>query len=586
MEVLVASGLFLLFAIGIYGTTTLVFKIVYSSRLRILETALISERLEVVRNLPFDNVGIINGVPSGVLPYTTTTVRNGVTFVLITTVRNIDDPFDGTITSTPADTSPADYKLVEISAICQNCRQLNSVILSTRVAPKNLEGASQNGALFIHVFDYNGLNIAGATVSVTNTATNPHTIITDTTDNSGMVQIIGAPTGTQSYHIRVSKAGYSSDYTVSSTAQVPSPVKPPSNVVSQSITEISFQIDVAGALNLNTVNAGCATVASVPLLVHGEKIIGTSPTSYKFSQSITTNGSGNYNFSNMEFDKYLISVLGTTYDIAGSIPMLPVDLTPGLTQNAFLIMRAISGISLLVQVKDAGTGLPLSDAAVRVYNGAGYDQTISTGVGYLRQTDWSGGSGQVNYTDTAKYFSDNGNVNVSSAGDIKLKKAGGDYLNSGWLESSSIDFGAAANYNNIIFSPLSQPSRTGVNPISFQIATANSENPNQWVFLGPNGTSTTYYTATSTNINSVHNGDRYLRYKVFLNTADDSYTPTLSEVSFTYTNSCTPPGQSYFNGLPSGDYTIDVSRTGYSTKSTADTITSTSQILINLSPSQ
>jgi len=286
MEVLVASGLFLLFALGIYGATTLVFKIVYSSRLRILETALISEQLEVVRNLPFDDVGIINGVPAGVLPYTTTTVRNGVIFVLITTVRNIDDPFDGTITSTPADVSPADYKLVEISAICQSCTQINPVILSTRVAPKNLEGASENGALFIHVFDVNGLNVAGAIVDVTNTAANPFTIINDTTDNAGMVQIIGAPTGTQSYHIRVSKSGYSSDYTVSSSAQVPNPVKPPSNVVSQAITEISFQIDQAGALNFSTVNANCAAVASVPLSVHGEKIIGTSPAMQDLFQKI------------------------------------------------------------------------------------------------------------------------------------------------------------------------------------------------------------------------------------------------------------------------------------------------------------
>ena len=586
MEVLVASGLFLLFALGIYGATTLVFKIVYSSRLRILETALISEQLEVVRNLPFDDVGIINGVPAGVLPYTTTTVRNGVIFVLITTVRNIDDPFDGTITSTPADVSPADYKLVEISAICQSCTQINPVILSTRVAPKNLEGASENGALFIHVFDVNGLNVAGAIVDVTNTAANPFTIINDTTDNAGMVQIIGAPTGTQSYHIRVSKSGYSSDYTVSSSAQVPNPVKPPSNVVSQAITEISFQIDQAGALNLSTVNANCAAVASVPLSVHGEKIIGTSPDVYKFSQNITTNGSGNYNLSNVEFDKYYIDVLGTTYDIAGSIPMLPIDMTPGLTQNASIIMQAVDGISLLVQVKDAGTGLPLSDANVRVYNLPSYDQTITTGVGYLRQTDWSEGSGQVNYTDQSKYFNDNGNINVNSEGDMKLKKVSGRYLNSGWLESSSIDFGGAVNYNNIIFSPLSQPEQTGVNPITFQIASSNSSSPAQWEYLGPDGSNNTYYTATSSVVYSGNNGNRYLRYKVFLNTANTSYTPTLSEIFLTYTNSCTPPGQSFFSNLSSGDYIIDISRAGYTTKSTSAQVTSTSQILVNLSPSE
>ena len=152
IEVLVAAAIFLLFALGIYGGITLVFKVVYNSRMRIVETAILAEKLEEVRNLPFDQVGILNGIPSGVLPYTQTTSRNGVNYNIITTVRNIDDPFDGTVTTTPQDTAPADYKLVEMSIICERCIQTKRVTLSTRVSPKGLEGASSNGSLFIHVF--------------------------------------------------------------------------------------------------------------------------------------------------------------------------------------------------------------------------------------------------------------------------------------------------------------------------------------------------------------------------------------------------------------------------------------------------
>ena len=519
-----ATAVFLLFAIGIYGGVSLVFKVVYSSRLRILETALMAEQLELVRNLPFDSVGIINGVPSGVLPYTTTTVRNGVTFVLITTVRNIDDPFDGTVTSTPADTAPADYKLVEISIICQSCFQQEPVVLSTRVSPRGLEGASQNG--------------------------------------------------------------YSSDYTVSSTAAVPNPSKPPSNIVSQMLTEISFQIDRVGTLNLSTVNQSCVAVASVPFSAHGEKVLGASPLVYKYSDNITTNASGAYTFSNVEWDKYHFAVTGITYDIAGSIPMLPIDMTPGLTQNATMIMANKNGNSLLVQVKDAGTGLPLSDATVRLYDSPSYDETKTTGVGYLRQTDWSGGSGQANYTNLTKYFDDSGTIDRNSpVGDLKLKKVGGDYLTSGWLESSAFDFGGAVNFNNITFLPNSQPAQAGANPITFQIATANTTSPSQWNYLGPDNSSSTYYTATNTIINATHNGDQYLRYKVYLNTVDEDYTPTLSEVAFTYTNSCSPPGQAYFGNVPSATYDLDISRTGYTTKTESIDVTTTIQTTINLSPS-
>ena len=58
VEVLMATAIFLLFALGIYGGLQLVFKIVYQSRLRILETAVLSAELETVHNIPFDQIGI------------------------------------------------------------------------------------------------------------------------------------------------------------------------------------------------------------------------------------------------------------------------------------------------------------------------------------------------------------------------------------------------------------------------------------------------------------------------------------------------------------------------------------------------
>ncbi len=583
LEILLASAIFLLFALGIYSGINLVFKIVYQSRMSILQTALLAEQLEVVRNLPYDQVGIVNGVPSGVLPYSTTTVRNGVQFTIITTVRNIDDAFDGVVGGSPNDTSPADYKLVEMSTICQNCSQQTPIILSTIVAPKQLEGATQNGALFIHVFDANGQSVAGADVTVTNTAQNPNLVIHDVTDADGYLRIIDTPTGTLSYHINVTKSGYSSDYTVPVSASVPTPLKPPSNIVSQAITEISFSIDRLANLDVNFITPSCAAIAHVPFSIHGNKKMGSSPDVYKYDQSLTANGSGAYSFTNFEWDTYYITPTGTTYTLGGSTPMLPLEITPGLTQTASVILAPYTTDSLLVKVKDAGTGLPLSDATVHLTK-TGYDESRVTGYGFVRQTDWSGGSGQASYTIEDKYYNDNGNIRDNSpAGDLKLKKVGSSYLNSGWLESSSIDLGTAANFNNIVFSPLSQPSGVGTNPIMFQLATSNSSSPSSWDFKGPDGTASTYYTATSTIIWSGHNGDRYLRYKVFLSTEDTSVTPTLSEVAFTYITSCVPPGQIFFSGLSAGTYTLEVSHDGYITNSDTVDVSGTTEAVVNIS---
>lgn len=585
LEILLASAIFLLFALGIYSGINLVFKVVYQSRMSILQTALLAEQLEVARNLPYESVGIINGVPSGVLPYSTTTVRNGQSFTIITTVRNIDDPFDGVFGGSPGDTSPADYKLVEMSTICHNCSQQNPVVLSTIVAPKQLEGASQNGALFIRVFDVNGQPVANANITVTNTAQNPNLVVHDVTDNDGYLRIIDTPTGTLSYYIDVSKSGYSSDYTVPVSVSVPTPLKPPSNIVSQAITEISFSIDRLANLDLNFISPSCVAIANVPFNMRGDKKIGTEPDVYKYDKDLTTNGLGGYSFANLEWDMYYIGAVGTTYTIGGSTPMLPLDITPGLTQVASVILEPYSAHSLLVKVRDAGTGLPLSDATVHL-TGTGYDESRVTGYGFVRQTDWSGGSGQVDFSNQDEYFNDNGNVRGNSpSGDLKLRKVGSDYLNSGWLESSTIDLGTPANFNNIIFSPLSQPEQTGENPIMFQLATSNSSSPSQWEFVGPDGTTSTYYTATSTLIWGGHNGEQYLRYKVFLNTNDTAFTPTLSEVAFTYITSCIPPGQIFFSNLSAGTYTLDISRSGYITNSDTIDINGTTEAVVNISPS-
>lgn len=584
IEITVAIAIFLIFAVGIYSTISMVFKIVYQSRMKILETALLSEQIEIAHNLPYDSVGIVNGIPAGVLVHSQTIARNGAYFTVITSVRNIDDPFDGILGGTPNDTAPADYKQVEVSAICTSCTQQDPVILSTIIAPKNLEGASKNGALFIHVFDANGLAVPQANVHIVNTAANPDVIFDDVTDNDGMLQVIDAPTGTLSYNITVSKSGFNSDYTVTSSVSNPNPLKPPSNVVSQAITEISFSIDDLADLNISTLNPTCASTAGPSAVLYGEKVIGTNPNVYKTNQTFSL-ASNNYNFSNIEWDTYYINLSGTTYDIAGAVPMLPIKLNPGATQNISLILKPHTINSLLVKVKDAGTGLPLSDATVRLYK-TGFDDSLQTDLGYIRQTDWSGGTGQTNFVDETKYFTDSGTLDrLISPGDLKLKKSGSFYSAGGNLESSTFDLGSSVTLRNIIFEPISQPAQVGVNSIRFQLAATNTPNATIWNYGGPDGANNTYYTATSSVIYSGLAGNRYLRYKVFLSTQNNSYTPQLSEVNITFSNNCVPPGQSFWNGLSSGTYNLDVSRSGYTTSNSTFTVGGNGEVEINLSAS-
>lgn len=583
IEITVAIAIFLIFSMGIYSTMSMVFKIVYQSRMKIIETALLSEQLETARNLPYDSIGILNGIPPGVLKYSQTISRDGATFNVITSVRNIDDPFDGILGGSPNDTAAADYKQVEISAICTNCSQQDPVILSTIVAPKNLEGASQNGALFIHVFDANGLDVSQANVHIVNTAKIPNIIVDDVTDNNGMLKIVDAPTGTLSYNITVSKNGYSSDYTVTSSAQNPNPLKPPSNVVSQAITEISFNIDKVASLNIFSLNQNCGAINGPTVNLYGNKPIGANPTVYKTNLNFSLS-SNNYSLNNLEEDTYNLNLVDGNYDISGSVPMLPLKLNPGSTQNLSLILVHHKNNSLLVKVKDAGTKLPLSNAVVHLSK-TGFDDSLETDLGYIRQTDWSGGSGQTNFIDETKYFSDNGNLDyTSSPGDLKLKKTGNFYALGGNLESSTIDLGSSVILRNLIFEPLSQSVETGPTPILFQLAATNTLGATVWNFIGPDGTSNSYYSSTNTVIYSGLNNNRYLRYRIFLSTADNKFTPQLSELDITYTNNCVPPGQVFFTGLKNDTYNIEITRPGYTTINDTIAIEGNDELEVNLSP--
>jgi hypothetical protein len=224
--------------------------------------------------------------------------------------------------------------------------------------------------------------------------------------------------------------------------------------------------------------------------------------------------------------------------------------------------------TLLVTVRDKATLLPLSVASVELSKGS-YDHTQMTGQGFLRQTDWSGGSGQATTTDPTQYFSSDGNVDThSQSGSVTLKNVLGQYVANGILESSSFDIGFVGTFQQIIWNPASEPAGTTV---QMQIAT-NSDG-GTWNFVGPGGNSATYYTTSNQNIFTTGTAE-YLRYKLFLSTTNPAVTPNVSDVSFTFTSSCTPPGQVYFNGLSGGSYNMTITKPGYVSQTIPVTISS------------
>src|SRR3989344_3142284 len=107
IETLVGSAVFLLVALSSYQAFGVLMEAVSGSQAKIAATAVANEEFEIIRNLPYTDVGIIGGLPVGKIERNQTIVKDNYSFDVQTTIRSVDDTFDCTIGGSPSDTSPA-----------------------------------------------------------------------------------------------------------------------------------------------------------------------------------------------------------------------------------------------------------------------------------------------------------------------------------------------------------------------------------------------------------------------------------------------------------------------------------------------
>lgn len=564
VEVVIGSAIFAMIVVAIYTSFSNLSNLISVSRDKVVATNLLNEQFEIIRNMPFADIGILHGIPSGLLSATSTLVRDNRTFDVVRTVRNIDDPFDGTIGGSPNDLSPADYKMVQITITCDLCKNFKTTEMSSYFSPKNLETASTNGALFIKVFDANGNPVPQASVSIVNSTAGIN--INETTDNNGNVQIVDAPPGQNAYRIIVTKSGYTTDRTYAATVSNPHPLKPDATVLLQQVTSVSFVIDKVSTINVRSRDLQCSPVPNAQFTIAGSKLIGTNPNVLKWSGSFTTDALGEKVLNNIEWDQFTFTP-NSSLSLIGLNPSSPFSVLPNSVQNVDMIFEEGIPNSLLVSVYDSVNHLPLSEVALTLTQGS-FTANQITGRGYMDQTDWSGGAGQINFDVPDMYSSQDGNIETNSPdGQLTLIKVLGKYVASGNLTSSIFDTGTSSNFSAIVWTPTDQPPQTGANSVKFQLATAKELTATTtWVYLGPDGTASTYYTASNNNISSFHNGDRYFRYRVFLSTSSQNKTPTVGSVAVTYTSGCVPPGQAHFEGLSHGNHKLLLEKAGYQTQ--------------------
>jgi hypothetical protein len=419
--ILVALAIFSILGQAVFTLASSSFELVSFNRARITARHLAQEKIEFIRNLPYDDVGTSGGIPSGTIPQQEHIIRNKLDYLVKTSIIYIDDPFDQ---QTPGDLLPTDYKSVRVEVSWQGVAssRKNPVVFLTHIVPKGVETTAGGGTLSIFVFDAQANPVPQAQVTIYADTVTPTVNLTLNTADNGRAILPGASPCISCYEITVTKAGYSTQQTYS-TSQVANPSKPHQTVLAGDLTEISFTIDILSNLNIISVKSREENFEIYPNILfqlRGEKIIGTDAQNqpvYKFDQDFITDSSGTISVNNIEWDNYRIIVPETSgLDISGTNPLLPIILQPNSTIDAKFALATQTTHSLLLSFTD-NSKVPIASVSATLSDGASYQETKLSGFDTdpdFGQTFFSDLSQQI-YTLTATasgYLDFSGSISV------------------------------------------------------------------------------------------------------------------------------------------------------------------------------
>lgn len=380
--IIIALGIFVILSQAVMVLAFSAYDLISYTRARVSARNIAIEEIETIRNAPYDKVGTIGGIPTGIFEQQRVVNRNGQNYTIRTRVVYIDDQFDGV---SPIDTLPTDYKRARVDVSWGGIGEsgFSEITLVTDIAPRGIETMVGGGTLSILVFDSNGQPVPQAEVQIS-ASTNPPINTSYFTSDTGRVTIPGSPVCNSCYQISVTKNGYSTDKTYSQT-EITNPIKPPASVLEAQLTEISFAIDRFSGLVVQTVTPSSEGFSILPnqiIRIRGEKTIGTDGLDdpvYKFDQEIVTDSEGRLSIDQLEWDNYHVSLPSdSTMEIAGIYPITPFSIIPNTSNNLAISLVSDSGSSYLARFEDAG-GVLIASVAATLKDDTGFEASGSSG---------------------------------------------------------------------------------------------------------------------------------------------------------------------------------------------------------------
>ncbi|MEX2055006.1 MAG: carboxypeptidase regulatory-like domain-containing protein [Candidatus Andersenbacteria bacterium] len=432
LELLIATFIIAVVVTGLFGFFVLSLRSTQEAERRVVATALGNERAEMIRNLPYELVGTVGGIPSGNIAQEETITRNGTTYTVRTDIRYIDDPFDGVAggssgggcieichsppgnpdsentlcvpqsalnshfahgdTNGPCEGQPApgpdlinaDYKQARIEVAWSSPQPVRPLLLVMQISPAGVEGSESAGTLDFLVLNAAGQGVASAAVRLVNPVADPPIDVTTNTNSEGRVVLPGLPVSTESYQIIVSKTGYTSEQTYSSSATfTPDTDHAHLSMLAGQITSKTFSIDQISVLNITTQDEEAATLPGITYILKGTKTIGVDDDDlpvYLVDETEVTDSSGEFSHATLPWDAYEFDIneVATNYDIKETSSLLPLQLNPAQTVDLVVTLVPHTDISLHVSVVTPA-GVPVDNATVEIAQAPSFNDISVTG---------------------------------------------------------------------------------------------------------------------------------------------------------------------------------------------------------------
>jgi len=381
IETIIAIAILLIVIVGILGVLESNIRLAGRTGARVGAVSLVNKKMEMLRNLPYDDIGTVGGIPAGPVVQEEIIILNDIEYTLKTFIQYFDDPADG-LGEDDENGITTDYKKARIEVSWSGRYAATPVVAVSDFMPKDIETITGGGTLSIAVFNAQVQPVALANVHIINNEVEPVVDINVQSNDQGRITFPGAPS-IGKYQVTITKGNYSTAQTYDATEENPNPDPGHLTILEGETTEASFAIDKVSSLNIQTLASGSFPLGDVSFEMIGTKTIGTDPEGqpiYKYLESHLTNINGYLTIEDLEWDVYDISstkIGGQVYDICASSPPEPISIEPDTADTLRLFLVPHASNTLLVTVENA-LGELISSASVRLFK-TGYDKIILTG---------------------------------------------------------------------------------------------------------------------------------------------------------------------------------------------------------------